>query len=43
MKNMPPFSEHAEQVLYPEKIQNRKRIGYIVGIVVGAVIGLTQV
>lgn len=43
MKSIPKFSVHAEQVLYPEKVQNRKRIKQLLMVVTGAVIGLTQV
>ena len=43
MKSLPKFSEHAEQVLYPERIRNRRCLKWLLGFVAGAVIGLTQV
>lgn len=43
MKSLPKFSAYAEQVLYPERVRNRRRLNQLLGIVAGAVIGLTQV
>lgn len=43
MKSLPKFSEHAERILYPKKVQNRKRIKQLLSVVTGAVITLTQI